>query len=285
MHIFAEKKSFNAQVCQWTGKDLPAPVFVFAQVSSVLDVAWELVAQSQLPEWGSVLAESQSKGRGQMRRSWHSPAGNIYAALRLPATEPFTTTAAAPALSSCLINVLRALQCPLYLKWPNDLAHIHCAGRPQKVGGILLEERQGVILAGIGLNVMYAPPDDSLRENYALAAGILPSPMGLDERVTLVNNSGFSYENSVTERLWIYVVNQLYFCYEAKLHLAWLDTAHASLLWKDKYVQVEDGRESIGGILQGLNAHGELCLSIQGATQCFNGGSVRLANEKFSGDL
>lgn len=47
---------------------------------------------------GSVLALSQRSGRGQLGRNWVSPEGNVYAALRLPQSHPFTGTAAAPAV-------------------------------------------------------------------------------------------------------------------------------------------------------------------------------------------
>ncbi len=286
MHIFAEKKSFNAQACLWTEQGVPAPVYVFGQVSSVLDAAWELVAQSALPEWGSVLAESQSMGRGQMRRHWHSPAGNVYAALRLPMQEPFATTAAAPALSAYIIKALRSLHCSLHLKWPNDLVHQISPTHAEKVGGILLEERDGVLLAGIGLNAAHAPKDDALRENYALSAGILPETVDINKHITLQNNDLFCHKNATTEPLWIYVVNRLYFCYENQLPLAtatvtaattWLEEAHNVLLWKGKYVNLEDGRENIRGILQGLNTQGQLCILVEGKKQYFTSGSLRLA--------
>ncbi len=44
------------------------------------------------------------------------------------------------------------------IKWPNDLL---VDGR--KVGGILVEERGGVVVAGLGLNLGGAPRDHALR--------------------------------------------------------------------------------------------------------------------------
>ena len=63
-------------------------VWRFGEVSSALDVGHTLARRGLLAPWQSVLVSSQRQGRGQLRRNWVSPAGNIYAALRLPMQEP-----------------------------------------------------------------------------------------------------------------------------------------------------------------------------------------------------
>ncbi len=280
LHIYIEKKSFKNTLWQWEG--LPAPVFVCSEVTSVLDTAWELLAQEALPIWGSVLAESQSSGRGQTRRQWFSPTGNVYAALRLPMQDPFLSTAAAPALSAYIIHALQGLDCHLHLKWPNDLVLLfpHAQGAC-KVGGILLEERQGVLMAGIGINVSHAPTDNFLRENYALCAGLLPPTQGLNDMLIPINNSEFTFKKSLAEQLWLYLVNQLYFCYKKKLPLAtaWRDMAERVLLWKGQYVQLDDGHKTVHGVLQGLSNSGELVLQVHGQQQHFISGSLRLSDK------
>ncbi len=74
------------------------PVIVCGPCTSSLDAAHALAAADALPEWGAVLAVSQRAGRGQLRRPWESPPGNIYAAMRLPANGVFATETAAIAL-------------------------------------------------------------------------------------------------------------------------------------------------------------------------------------------
>ena len=69
-------------------------VWRFGEVSSALDVGHTLARRGLLAPWQSVLVSSQRQGRGQLRRNWVSPAGNIYAALRLPMQEPFAGSAA-----------------------------------------------------------------------------------------------------------------------------------------------------------------------------------------------
>ena len=127
-------------------------IFPFAEVPSCLDAAFELARAGRLRIWDSALAASQTAGRGQLRRQWHSPPGNIYAALRLPVTPPFDGSSAAPAVGLLAAEALGALGWHVRIKWPNDLV-LHMAGVPRKVAGILLEERGGVLLAGIGVNV------------------------------------------------------------------------------------------------------------------------------------
>ncbi len=287
LHIIVEKKSLtlprpltNQQTClntveQWHGQHLPAPVTLVGATNSVLDDAWHLVAQDALPVWGSVLAESQSCGRGQTRRHWHSPQGNIYAALRLPPQGAFLTTAAAPAFSTLLLLAMQNLSCPLQLKWPNDLV---TPISNHKVGGILLEERQGILLAGIGINITQAPEENILRKNHALPAGILPHISGLMDNLTLLNNSVFKAENAIAQALWLQLVSHIYFCYKSKLleEGAWKGFAENFLLWRGQHVELDDGQKILQGILHGLGNLGEVCLSIHGQIQQCTSGSLRL---------
>ncbi|MEG2005803.1 MAG: hypothetical protein RR014_07195, partial [Bilophila sp.] len=153
---------------------LAAPLYLCGSATSSMDVARSLIAADQLPVWGSVLALQQSSGRGQLGRSWVSPQGNVYAALRLPLCPPFSETAAAPAVGGLLAEALAGLGFPTHMKWPNDLLQKH-DGVWRKVGGILLEERgargfgktsqrtqrgaPASLVAGIGFNLHSCPPD------------------------------------------------------------------------------------------------------------------------------
>ncbi|MFU8819113.1 MAG: biotin--[acetyl-CoA-carboxylase] ligase [Desulfurivibrio sp.] len=107
-----------------------------------------------------VVAESQSRGRGRLRRSWHSPAGaGLYLSfIYRPRLEPEDlarlTLAAGLALA---LAVAETTGLAPGLKWPNDLL---LAGK--KCGGILCECRLPasgspaqlpVVVVGIGLNV------------------------------------------------------------------------------------------------------------------------------------
>ena len=144
-------------------------VLVAGECSSSLDLAWALWDAGGLPEWGAVLAVTQTAGRGQLRRSWHSPAGNLHAAWAWP-TPPKGFADLLPLAAGLLVaEALEALGVSLRLKWPNDLLL-----GDRKVGGILMEERRGRVLVGLGLNLAAAPPASALRDEWAQPAATLP---------------------------------------------------------------------------------------------------------------
>ncbi|MDR2604610.1 MAG: hypothetical protein LBC55_04560 [Desulfovibrio sp.] len=152
------------------GLDMPAACFLAGACSSAFHLAWQLSRDGLLPVWGSVLASCQESGYGQFRRGWHSPRGNLHVCFRLPADPQFRGDTAAVALGLLVCREFRKLGFPLSLKWPNDLLSEQRA----KVGGMLVEERDGIIMAGLGVNTAEAPGAALLREEHAFPAAVLP---------------------------------------------------------------------------------------------------------------
>ena len=241
-------------------------VWRFGEVSSSLDVAFLLSGRGWMDVWDSVQAVSQTSGRGQLRRHWVSPPGNIYAALRLPSLPPFDGTAAAPATGLLLACALRAEGWPVLLKWPNDLV-LSLPEGPRKLAGILLEERGGVLLAGIGVNVSFAPPDNALRADAALRAASLdrhpvpgrPAPLA--------------------EELWQRLVKHVHSAYNNGHSLSeqWKTRAEQLLLWRGRDVELIDGGRSVRGRLEGLTPAGGLRLLRNGRCEEWLSGSLRLS--------
>ncbi|WP_300124561.1 biotin--[acetyl-CoA-carboxylase] ligase [Desulfovibrio sp.] len=242
----------------------PGPqVFAFAEVGSALDAALELAQEGRLDIWDSVLAESQTAGRGQLRRRWHSPPGNIYAALRLPVSPPFDGGGAAAAVGVLAAEALEALGWRAAIKWPNDLI-LETAAGPRKAAGILLEERGGVLLAGIGVNVATRPATDALRPEAALGATCLAE-----------NAAGRPLPPA--SELWARLVSHMVSAYtDARIFArTWRRRAEERLLWLGRQVTVIDGAEALEGRLTGLWPSGGLRLVTQkGALEC-TGGSLR----------
>ncbi|MDR1081871.1 MAG: hypothetical protein LBQ79_13160 [Deltaproteobacteria bacterium] len=159
------------------------------EVRSALDSSWELLGKDLFPELSSLFAESQTGGRGRYGRTWASPPGHVYASMRLPLRPPFEGSAAPAAMAAMLALALEEeTGTRILIKWPNDLI---LDGR--KAGGILLENRRGALMAGIGLNVG-RPPDlseeDGGRDPSAPPPGALPEdsagsggPFGLWKRL------------------------------------------------------------------------------------------------------
>jgi BirA family biotin operon repressor/biotin-[acetyl-CoA-carboxylase] ligase len=148
---------------QWRSATASAGgVLVVGECGSALDLAWDLWDAGRLPEWGAVLAVSQTAGRGQLRRAWHSPPGNLHAAWAWPTPPPGFADITPLAAGLLVAEALEQLGIRLSIKWPNDLLL-----NDRKVGGILVEERRGRILIGLGLNLAAAPPEGLLREEWS----------------------------------------------------------------------------------------------------------------------
>ncbi len=100
------------------------------------------------PPFTVVIAGRQLKGRGRMGRVWQSPLGNLYASFVFPKTQT------PPAFLSFLlgVSVVQTLHKPVALKWPNDILL-----NGKKCGGILLEQEDDKIIAGLGLNLSSCP--------------------------------------------------------------------------------------------------------------------------------
>jgi BirA family biotin operon repressor/biotin-[acetyl-CoA-carboxylase] ligase len=231
---------------------LKADIFICAECSSTFDVAWLLAKHNLLPEWASVLSLRQTSGRGQLRRNWYSPFGNLYASMRLP--EMFLREAAAPVLTALLfVEAFARLGLKLKFKWPNDL--VLCAGRagntPGKLGGLLLEERDNILLVGAGINCIRKPAANLLRENTALRAVSLPKYFFLRSPISL----------------WVKLVQNLFFVYCEMFTTTSVQQlllqSEDCLLWKGSKVQVfgafnDDSVTT--GLLCGLTGQGGLRL-------------------------
>ena len=284
---------------------LVAPLYLAGPATSSLDVAHALACRDLLPEWGSVLVLSQSAGRGQLRRVWTSPPGNIYAALRLPTAWPLDTTAAATAVGGLFAATLTRMGYAVALKWPNDILQVQdeisfrhsdplsqatkSAKAWAKVGGILLEERGGALMAGVGLNVSSAPPPSALRDGFALPAGVLRKGQ---------NSSGYRGQSSTDLAqtqddfielvpLWTLLVGLIFSCYFLKNNRTetpwWPALAQRHLAFQGCRVRLEDalpekdsgaGRSFCEGVVEGLCVSGALRLRVKSDVRTFLGGSL-----------
>lgn len=301
-----------------TGHGATDPVIhEVGDVTSVLDAVREEPWKSGLRPFDSLLARSQTSGRGQFRRAWASPAGNVYAALRLPMEPPFKGMEAAVALGAWLCGGLCLLGLDCRLKWPNDLV-LEGKNGPAKVGGILLEEREGRLVAGVGINVLSHPLGAGLRSEAALPATSLaaylaersgsgagpesgagsgsgsgngPSaglPPGLAAfgRV-LAAQAGCGREAvadgpgqpaALCRTLWKVLVKHVLSSYSRRnAPSAWRSVAETRLLWRGLDVVLKDGDERATGRLLGLGPRGELVLAGQGGTRSFSGGGLTRA--------
>src|SRR5262249_51148011 len=126
-----------------------------ASLDSTQRRATEL-ARDGAEEGTTVIAETQTAGRGRLGRRWHSPPGlNVYASVILrPALPPSEVPQVALVAGLATARaVAAATGLDARVKWPNDVL---LDGR--KVAGILTEmeaelERVRFVIVGIGVNV------------------------------------------------------------------------------------------------------------------------------------
>ncbi|TIH13374.1 biotin--[acetyl-CoA-carboxylase] ligase [Marinifilum sp. JC120] len=259
----AEYRTYSTWI---SGSRTGVPVAVCGSCVSSLDVAWRLNALEDLSEWGSVLAVEQNTGRGQVRREWISPPGNLYGTIKWPALPEVKPGEVRPVWNRILplivgyltCNGLRDLGVEVQLKWPNDIL---IDGK--KAGGILIEERGNATMVGIGLNLAYAPSRDLLRPDHAVPAGKLNTDtmqLGpLETWVELIKYFRGNFEHIISMK------NTDDFLYELADRLVWFG----------EEVRIVDGPEGIDrGVICGLRSDGGLVVDHNGEQHEIYSGSV-----------
>lgn len=130
-------------------------IYAYEKTGSTNDIAWEMALKGE-PEGSAVFAESQTKGRGRLKREWFSPArkGLWFSVILRPQLTPNY----APMITAMsAVAVTRAIAkhtgLSVWIKWPND---IYINGK--KAGGILTELNTELdiikfVVLGIGINV------------------------------------------------------------------------------------------------------------------------------------
>ncbi len=130
------------------------------EVTSTMEVAKE-EARGGCEDFTVIIAESQSNGRGRLKRRWHSDSGGLYFTLVLrPKVPPIMMTKFSFAASFSLVSVLRdEFQIDAKAKWPNDILV-----NERKLSGMLCEmemesDMVSFVNIGIGLNVNNNPSE------------------------------------------------------------------------------------------------------------------------------
>ncbi len=120
-------------------------VLIYESVDSTNDRAFRIGGEGTV-----IVADRQTAGRGRHGRSWESPAG-----VGLWFSVVFETPVEGLAFAAPLAvrDGLRP-HCAATVKWPNDVL---LAGK--KCCGVLIENRRGITVVGIGINVCQRPDD------------------------------------------------------------------------------------------------------------------------------
>lgn len=225
---------------------------VYAEIDSTNAEAARLAPSLMGPAW--LLAHHQTAGRGRRGRAWADPVGNFAATLVLrptgtPAEVALRSFVAALALHETLVTVTGRAE-PFALKWPNDVLL-----NGGKVAGILLEsigQGNGVghLCIGIGVNLVAAPPRDTVE------AGAVPPVALMPETGALVTPEEFLDVLAPSYAHWETQLTTYGF---APIRAAWLTRA-AKI---GQVITARTGTESVTGTFETVDETGNLVLTSQ----------------------
>ena len=168
-----------------------------------------------------------------------------------------------------LAMILSEFGISIHVKWPNDLVltlpklNTFC----KKVGGILLEEKNGRLLMGLGLNIASAPDSSLLREKTALAAGCIPASVVQSVQITCLTD------------LWLHIVGALRQLMEDGIARNWRYLAEARLLGRGELADVCDGPDEapvVHGRILGLDDSGGIRINTGLGVRTCTSGSLLL---------
>ncbi|MFM7017654.1 biotin--[acetyl-CoA-carboxylase] ligase [Flavobacterium sp.] len=225
-------------------------VIKLSAIDSTNDYLKELSRNQIVENFTTVVANKQTKGRGQMGAAWVSEEGkNLITSILikdvLQDVDEIFHLNVAVALS--IFEVLKANDLPnLAIKWPNDIM-----SEQKKIAGILIEnsiKSDGKIesVVGIGLNV-----NQKSFENLPKASSM-----------AVVTNSEFDLDE---------ILNQLIF--QIKKNCSYILTRQTDRLWQDYHCNLykinvplafEDANQhKFMGIIQGVSTNGLLEIKLE----------------------
>jgi len=142
----------------WEFEKRESHIHYFSEVNSTMDVARNM-AKDDCPHFTVIIAESQTKGRGRLKRKWISEEGGLYFTIVLRPDVPITLVHMVNFCAS--LSLAKILQNHFSLnakvKWPNDVLV-----DDKKISGLLSEmeaDDNGIYFVniGIGINVNNDP--------------------------------------------------------------------------------------------------------------------------------
>lgn len=147
----------------------------FEEIDSTNEEARRLARKGERgPLW--LTATRQTAGRGRRGRNWETPYGNLAATLLLEPLRRENEWAQLSFVAAIATSDMAASFAPasaITLKWPNDVL---ADGR--KLAGILLENAQGALAIGIGVNLDHYPRDTEFPAISLLGLGAEVPPVG-----------------------------------------------------------------------------------------------------------
>jgi BirA family transcriptional regulator, biotin operon repressor / biotin---[acetyl-CoA-carboxylase] ligase len=214
----------------------------------------------------AVFAEQQTAGRGQFNRKWISSFGKHIALSllwHLP-HKPDKLTGLSLVIGIAIVQALKEYGLEgIKLKWPNDIVF-----QQKKLAGVLIETQASnpefcAIIIGVGLN-LYSPITHShsiaINQSITDIYSIQKNPPQRNRLAGLLLKNILNILHKFERNGFTCVVK------------AWqnLDSL------KGKSIQIQTSQELLQGIAQGINAKGQLQMTIKGKLHCFNSGEIHI---------
>ncbi len=240
--------------------------FVFLETADSTNLHARALARDGAAEGTVVVADSQTGGRGRMRRAWVSPPGvNLYCSIVLRPQVPSVRVPEIPLVAAAAIHGALEAECPelsAFIKWPNDILS---GGR--KLCGILCEMESEpdfthFVVVGFGVNVNLDPVPDDL-QGIATSVAIETGATCSRARILAAVLNRF-------ERLY----DEWLGCEDLGFLLPLLER-HAWL--QGKQVRIEQFSRILTGTVAGLSPQGHLLLeNEEGTVTAVNSGEAHL---------
>jgi len=229
------------------------PLLYFRELASTNDIAKEL-AMRGAKEGTVVVAETQTRGRGRLKRRWISPEGGLWLSIILrPKTEPKHALKLTLMSSVAVAKTISKLfQLGAEIKWPNDVLINH-----KKVCGILIEaktkgEDLDFAVVGIGINA-----------NFRVNA--LPSSLR-DFSTTLKEELKREIEREALLRALLEETEAYYNMFSEGKFETILKEWRSSASFIGSYVQIVSHQERIEGWAADIDADGALMVKLKDQT-------------------
>lgn len=250
-------------------RDTPT-ILICDHYGSSMDPAWDLLDQQKIHVWDSVIVTEQGAGRGQFRRKWVSPVGNLYVSWVWPECSDKNPSNAYQENLLSLVTAyivahgLELLGIDVQIKWPNDLLY-----RNRKIGGILVEQRNRKIIVGIGINMAWAPALPAAGKSATIPA-------------TCLSKEGFHVSPL---KGWLHLVESGIHCFRTLIRQIraseFIHLINDRLAWRGKHVHILKNEKAIcSGTITGAAENGGLMIQKNTQTQVIHSGRILLNHRR-----
>ncbi len=245
-------------------KILGQEIHSYKVLKSTNDLAYSL-AEDGAPEGTLVLTEKQTKGKGRLGRSWHSPPQlGIWMSLILrPALFPSQAAGISIAASLALVLTTQELTgLSAFIKWPNDLIINN-----KKFCGILTElsaelDKINFVILGVGVNINHSAKDfpRSLR----------------DIATSLKIESGKKISRVDFLKRFLEKFEKIYLQYKKSGLLTFKEEYLRHFYLLGKKIKIQTGNEILEGKAENLDDNGALILRTKEGLRTITAGDVSL---------